>query len=213
MRSVIPYMKTYTFDINRPFHNHVVSYLALLHAIKVFPIFGLKGVSIEFNILPNIADGKLKTRFQKEMSDLKEKIKSLYGHPLELKITGELQTANFTMEEVAEKVTGDLQLLDFIIPCAHAVIANTYDYCLSNNYVNKDPIWQFFRHCRNAVSHGGKLYFKKGEPKYHTEWRGIRLTNNLHGLKLIKKGNDGLIETGDPVALLFDIENNYQNVV
>ncbi|UCC40694.1 MAG: hypothetical protein JSV96_04410 [Candidatus Aminicenantes bacterium] len=74
---------------------------------------------------------------------------------------------------------------------------------------NQTPIFEFFRHVRNASSHRNEFFFKSKEPKRITEWRGKIIDHNLKG------NNNPLFEKecffnflgpADALYLLSDIE-------
>lgn len=71
----------------------------------------------------------------------------------------------------------------------------------------KEPMYQFFRHLRNAASHGGKWNLVKNEPRIKAEWRGIAVTQDLHGRGMFEIG----IGPGDILLLLWDIEQDLKN--
>jgi hypothetical protein len=75
------------------------------------------------------------------------------------------------------------------------------------------PLWEFLRHCRNAAAHNGKFYFKKGQPDKPAEWASIKLEASMHDLSLFDLPKvKGLLSVGDPIALLWDIEQAYPNL-
>lgn len=67
---------------------------------------------------------------------------------------------------------------------------------------SNDPTLQFLRHLRNAVSHGNKWHFNKGEPKTPAAFAGVTLDPAVH------QDQPALYETistGDVFALLDDV--------
>lgn len=67
--------------------------------------------------------------------------------------------------------------------------------------------WEFLRHCRNAIAHNGKWHFTGQEPKRTAKWRGIELEKKMHGYPLfVRTSGMGYLKLGDPIALLWDIE-------
>lgn len=71
---------------------------------------------------------------------------------------------------------------------------------------NKDPLWEFLRHCRNAAAHKGHFNFKNNEPKRPAQWRTLEIVNTLHGSPLFFDGKTGFMGPGDVLYLLADIE-------
>ena len=73
--------------------------------------------------------------------------------------------------------------------------------------ISKEPEIQFFRHVRNGCAHGNRFNFN--QLSYSAHWRD----------KAIMAGNKGkpvfpdVLKDGDPMLLLFDINNKYFNHV
>ena len=68
--------------------------------------------------------------------------------------------------------------------------------------------WEFFYHCRNAAAHEGKFTFKNGEPRFDpVRWNGLEITAKSEGQPLLSPPHpNGLLGPGDPILLLWDIE-------
>jgi hypothetical protein len=73
-----------------------------------------------------------------------------------------------------------------------------------------DPLWEFFRHCRNAAAHRGFFNFYQGEPRRAAKWRTLEIVQGLQDQPLFpdppKKGFLGI---GDVLYLLADIEKEF----
>ena len=75
------------------------------------------------------------------------------------------------------------------------------------------PILEFFRHVRNGVSHGNKLFFKNWEPARPAAWRTLTIdhtlkgdANPLQGTPVFEVGETALLHSADILLLLADIE-------
>ena len=64
------------------------------------------------------------------------------------------------------------------------------------------PELEFFRHLRNAASHGARWSFQGKEPTRHAAWRGKELDASMDGQAAL---NDDL-QPGDLLVLLHDVE-------
>lgn len=85
----------------------------------------------------------------------------------------------------------------------------------SENRLDRSPICEFLRHCRNAAAHGGKFNLEEyDEPRRPAHWRETEITEGLEGTRLFEdsEGN-GLMRPGDPIALLWDIEQQYSETL
>ena len=67
-----------------------------------------------------------------------------------------------------------------------------------------NPLHEYFRHVRNAASHGGYWSFKGKEPIKPASWRGRLLDHSFNGKPLFDTNNK--IAEGDIIALLWDVE-------
>jgi hypothetical protein len=75
----------------------------------------------------------------------------------------------------------------------------------------KKPIWNFFYHCRNASAHNNK--FKIEKDRFPAKWGALEITKNINGSKLFHENiKDGFLNYGDPIALLWDIEQQYKSM-
>jgi hypothetical protein len=68
----------------------------------------------------------------------------------------------------------------------------------------RHPEIEFFRHLRNAASHGGVWNFRQNEPRPDraAEWRGRTISRALQGTPIWDVG----IQPGDVLVLLWDVE-------
>lgn len=69
----------------------------------------------------------------------------------------------------------------------------------------KTPECQFFRHVRNAASHGGVWFFRNHEPSRPAIWRGKSASRSLQGHEIFDP-RDSIFKPGDALILLWDIE-------
>jgi hypothetical protein len=81
---------------------------------------------------------------------------------------------------------------------------------------DQTPEFEFFRHLRNAASHGNRFCFKKREPIRPAFWRRLAIeesplgnSNPLHGVKCI--GN--FLGSADVILLLWDIERKLRESI
>lgn len=72
--------------------------------------------------------------------------------------------------------------------------------------VENDPLWEFFRHVRNAAAHNGRFRID-AEPKIPARWGTFEIKDtSLDGVPLFKPPNEGLFHLGDAIAFLHDVE-------
>lgn len=83
----------------------------------------------------------------------------------------------------------------------------TYELVKDKN--NQTPVFEFFRHIRNASSHRNEFFFRSHEPRRVTEWRGKIIDHNLKGKDNPLFGKEcffNFLGPADALYLLNDIE-------
>jgi hypothetical protein len=86
----------------------------------------------------------------------------------------------------------------------------------------QDPQVQFLRRVRQAIAHNGRFDFggptnprkpRKSTPWKPAVWRQFALSQSMEGTRLFKdQDGDGLLSPGDPIWLLWDIEQKYPSL-
>jgi hypothetical protein len=79
---------------------------------------------------------------------------------------------------------------------------------------DKSPEFEFFRHIRNAASHGNKFNFLNWEPASPACWRGATIDHNLKGKSNPLHGKEcfgTFIGIADMIDLLADIEKQIKH--
>jgi hypothetical protein len=88
------------------------------------------------------------------------------------------------------------------------MLANTaYDSVEIKN--DHSPEFEFFRHVRNAASHGNTFSLFKHEPSRPASWRGLVIDHTMKGQTNPLNGTlcfGGLLAPSDAIFLLWDIE-------
>jgi hypothetical protein len=97
---------------------------------------------------------------------------------------------------------------------AGALVVLAYETAKSKGYTTQDPIWEFLRHCRNAVAHGNRFNVLGKEPVRPATWAGLDITRALQGTTLFQDEQNGqhFLKPADPVHLLWDIEQAYPSL-
>ena len=85
---------------------------------------------------------------------------------------------------------------------AAGFLGSSYEV-LKDNHYSTDPLWQFFRHLRNACFHGNKFHFRGSGPRHKAEWRGLKITSALDKTPLFFS----FLLVGDVIWLLGDVTN------
>ncbi len=192
----------YHFDRAKPFYPLVMSYLMQLHSIKELAALGALGTKRRWDL------GHL-SQTEPKLDALKSAAAKLLG-PLELLVTGDDARLSVPVEFVAQEFLENHQhLILYQIQAALNVLVMAHEVTKNKEYRSIDEKWEFLRHCRNAAAHNGRWHFLNGEPRNPASWRQITLSPTLHDCPLLI-GQDGIgsLRIGDPVALLWDIEQD-----
>lgn len=107
------------------------------------------------------------------------------------------------------------------ISLTHMTILSAWEQIAGFGLPN-GPVFEFFRHIRNAAAHNGKFEFHKkvlnkstGELLKPAEWNTFKITSGLQGKHLIaltKLDNDCFLDQGDIVEFLLDFETHYPQI-
>jgi hypothetical protein len=197
----------YEFDRSKPFYPLVMTYLIQLHGLKEISTIGVLATA---NIARSFA---IPPTFGEDNKELQDGIKGLLG-PLNLAVTGEPERLDVSLDFVAQEIALNYgYLLNFQTRAASFCLSMAHELTKDQPYRDKGAKWEFLRHCRNAVSHNGKWHFQNGEPRNKAEWRGIELKPTMHSQPLfLQQDGSGYLKLGDPIALLWEIENENLNM-
>jgi hypothetical protein len=216
------------FNRGKPFYPLIVNYLVLLIGFKDLAAQGVikelneltfvnQSINLDEVIKINLNKHSLseigKMELQQKLAEVKDGISKILG-PLELK--SEFQNNNVTVkiDEIANDLANNaLYLIQYTILSASSLFILAHETSKDKPWHDRGPLWEFLRHCRNAAAHGGLFTFKGDEPKRLAEWGRFRIEATLQGTPLFKdKGGKGLLSPGDPIRLLWDIEQNYPSM-
>ena len=195
----------YHFDRGKPFYPIVMNYIIQLHAIKELLVMGVLGAGRRWDIIENIPE--------QERGGIDEALSAVLG-PIELKVTGAAKTLSFPIDTVASELRANsTYLLPRQVTAAQSILVMAHEVTKLAPYRTTDPIWEFLRHCRNAAAHNGQWSFHGAEPRRPATWREIELSQGMHGTPMLRTGEiKGTLELGDPIALLWDIEQAYPEI-
>ena len=168
------------FDRAKIFYPYVINYIVTIHGL--IDLFS-RALVFQSKTIPQIGKPSLKSVFQ--------------GNSIDIDI-----------DEIAEELMNNYQyLLPFQMKAAGNLIIMCYEIS-KHTYDDKSEIWNFFYHCRNAAAHGG--LFKITVNRFPAKWGSLIITKELNKTSLFQvPGEGGLIGLGDPIRLLWDIEQTY----
>jgi len=204
------------FDRGKPFYPLVMHYIIQLIGVKELAVRGTfraqypDSREISHEIVKKLA------RIDDPTSQIEEasiQLSKLLG-PLELKSEFQGNHIIVDIDTVANEMATNLYyLLPYSLRAASHLLILAHEICKDEPYHDQGPLWEFLRHCRNAAAHGGTFTFLNNEPRRLAQWGHFLIIASLQGTPLLKGENGiGLLSPGDPIRLLWDIEQAYPNM-
>lgn len=218
------------FDRGKPFYPLVMHYLVLLIGFKDLTGRGVinelhklstsnSGVDIATitrSILNRISVSETdKTQLEQQLAEINSSLSKVLG-PLQLKSEFQSNHIKVEVDDIAnDLMTNASYLIRFFMRSAGSLLILAHEISKDEPWHDKGPLWEFLRHCRNAAAHGGlfKIDVHRGEPRHLAEWGRFRIEATLHDTPLFKDETGwGLLSPGDPIRLLWDIEQAYPSM-
>jgi hypothetical protein len=153
-------------------------------------------------------------QLERQLTELSNGLSKLLG-PLELKSEFHGNHIKVEVDDIANDLLNNgPYVLRSIMHSAGSLLILAHEFSKGKPWHDKGLLWEFLRHCRNAAAHGGSFNFIKDEPKHPSEWGHFRIERNMQGTPLFKdQQNTGLLSPGDPIRLLWDIEQAYPSML
>jgi hypothetical protein len=206
----------YQFQRSSPFYPLVTNYIVLLLGFKEFTA---SGIALAIQRLPAderaqlLEDARAKGNF--EVVERLASITPTELHP-PLELVSELENHRIRIdaeETMLELMQNTSHLIPFLKRTAMGSLL-IHAYEATEQFHDRTPLWEFLRHCRNAAAHGGRFSFQHGEPRRPAIWGRYRIDASLEGTWLAATEDAaGLLAPGDPLRLLWDIEQATPNMV
>lgn len=204
------------FDRSKAFYPIVMSYL--------FQLFGSREAIIQGLLRPEKLNARMERLIENlvsksheskaNLSFLKENLSNICG-PLQLKSLQYENHIEIDIDLITKEALNNHQyLLSYMLLFAGQLLILAYELMKEIAEIDKKPICEFLRHCRNAAAHGGKFNFLNGEPKNKAEWGRFKIVTSLQDKPLFRRPDGkGMLGLGDPIRLLWDIEQTYPNLI
>ena len=199
------------FDRGKPFYPLVMNYLIQLHSFKILAVRGIIGSRQADEAISKLISDRFKDTDSKQVEDIRTVIAQLLG-PLELRSEFQNNRITADTDEICQELASNSSyLLPYYFRAAGVLLVLAY--YMTETYNKKKPLWEFLRHCRNAVAHNGLFYFKNKEPSKQAAWGPFAIERKLQDTPLFKDiHGSGMLSPGDPIRLLWDIEQAYPNI-
>lgn len=129
-------------------------------------------------------------------------------------ILGRRDNTNYTdlppLWDAVSAVRGDPRFnLDYLGLLLTVAVSWVGDALAEHGYFDRTPELLFFRHLRNALSHGNRWHFLRGEPRQPAFFRSFVLSTSMHGEEGVLFGS---MSTGDVLDLLDHIAGHLQSL-
>jgi len=199
------------FDRSKPFYPLVMNYLVQLLGFKELAILGITGPRELRELVDKVPALKgisldKDEQVKKVVNDL-----SKIAGPLQLRSEFQDNTIDVDVHEMATEIAGNANyLLRSFMKSAGSLLIIAHEISKDNPWHDHGPLWEFLRHCRNAAAHGGSFNLLRREPKRPATWGSFQITACMRGASLFKGVDpNGILSPGDPIRLLWDIEQAY----
>ena len=91
---------------------------------------------------------------------------------------------------------------NLIILSARTILVGCYEKLKNKKSLNDSPIFEFFRHIRNAAAHDGRFDIRQGSVEKSAQWRDKTISYSLNGQELFGE----FFAIGDTILFLQDVE-------
>ena len=199
------------FDRGKPFYPLVVNYIVFLAGFKDLAVRGaVGGEHLEEVLLKTFSLGNPQAATDEELRKLRENLRKLLG-PLQLRseFTGSHVAVN--IDTLARELVSNVTYLSSVVMrSAGSLLILAHELTKYAPWRDRGPLWEFLRHARNAAAHGGSFNLRPNEPSRPARWGSFEIKRQLNRTPLFKDAAGlGLLSPGDPVRLLWDIEQAY----
>lgn len=197
------------FDRSKKFYPYIMQYIITYHGAveltsrgmvkevtKLFSIYGREKVIESLNINDKASD------FIKKDQNLTP----LLGN-LSLKSNYMKRNIEIDIQGIADEVVNNHDIiLKYMTKAAGILIIMCFEE--TKQLDDRSELWNFFYHCRNAAAHGGRFRIKN--PRFPAIWGDLEINPSLDGTNLFYIPDEGgLLAVGDPIRLLWEIEQKY----
>jgi hypothetical protein len=199
------------FDRSKPFYPLVLNYVVQILGLKELAFRGLAGPREFSEVLKQIpALGQIPPGREGDVATVRDNLQKLMG-PLQLRSEFLDTTIEVDGDEMAQEVASNSHYL------ANQLMRSAGILLILAHELNKDEfwhdgglLWEFLRHCRNGAARGGRFHFLHGEPRRPASWGRFQISSAMERMPVFGGGDTvGLLSPGDPLRLLWDIEEAY----
>lgn len=199
------------FDRGKPFYPLVINYIVLLAGFKELAVRGATGgEQLDAVLKRTLALGSAQPLSDAEVTALRDNLRKILG-PVVLRSEFTCGHISLDIEALArELVSNFTYLASVVMRSAGSLLILAHEMTKDTPWHDRGPLLEFLRHCRNASAHGGSFNLWPHEPSRPARWGEFAVTAELNSTPLFKDAaGHGLLSPGDPIRLLWDIEQAY----
>jgi hypothetical protein len=204
-------MSWHPFDRDKPFYPLVVGYVCQLIGCRELGVRGIFGSASINDIKASLTGiGAPTFTWSKEKLDSLHIDLNMQLGPMKLHSNFLGDSITVDIDVVANEITSVIGCLaDQMIKAAENIFVLAHECSKDKPWHDQGPLWEFLRHCRNAADHGGRFHFPNDEPQRPAHWGRFEITRSLEATALFNASDEtGLLSLGDPIHLLWDIEQS-----
>jgi hypothetical protein len=209
-------VKPYHFDRGKVYYPLVMNYIHSIHGFIDLASRGLINKLAELKISKSEDEIKdviesldiLDANVKKQFKEIDKSAPLIFKQTF-IKYDG--KEINLDINEIADEIFKEgVYLTSTLNNSACILLISAFERTRDWDDQN-DDIWNFFYHCRNAAAHNNSFKIEKN--RFPAKWRDLEITKELNGNRLFKENEyNGFLNFGDPIALLWDIEQNYHSM-
>lgn len=207
----------YNFDRGKDFYPLIMSYIISSHGVLELMSRVLIDIAQDVKIRPSESLSLAEKIQEQHLLKLKTGAKTALDKNLSLRSNFDSKNIDIDIEEITKELRENYNYLFQIGISAYPsrmLLISAYEIkkdVIWSKGNEKDELWEFLRHCRNAAAHNGKFYFEKDQPKNTARWGHIEIKREMEGKDLFSKDNpeEGCLSLADPIKLLWDIEQKF----
>jgi len=199
------------FDHGKPFYPLVINYVAQLVGFKELALRGLTGGQSLNDVFSRaLMPGHAPVADEAVMRELREGLAKFLG-PLQLKSEFTQNHVTIDTDELARELVSNFAYLSTVLMrSAGSLLILAHEISKDSQWHDQSSLWEFLRHCRNAAAHGGCFHLEHGEPQRPAQWGTFAISAKFNKTPLFRAADGpGLLSPGDPIRLLWDIEQAF----
>jgi hypothetical protein len=200
------------FDQRKPFYPLVANYVCQLVGAAELAVRGVAGPrNLDELVESTIARERARGISASDPEMLREQLRALTRTTWRLRSEMLDNDIKLSVDTIAKEIADNFAYLmpRLVDVAAGMVLVMAHEISKHKRWYTKgQPLWEFLFHCRNAVALDLRFRFNNKQPHHPAQWGPLVISSALQGSPLFKT-DGGMLSPGDPVRLLWDIEQAF----